>query len=151
MKKNLLHREAAEQIIKRINKLTPGQQPIWGSMTATEMLLHCNKVHLHLLSPSTGVYKKTTTKQLLIRWVVLYLLPTFPRNVQAPKLALTKGTIDDTEFEQQKQGFIELVQRLSTHQEPITHRHPYFGNLNTKQWGLAGYKHVDHHLRQFGI
>ena len=29
--------------------------------------------------------------------------------------------------------------------------HPFFGRLSGKQWGETQYKHVDHHLRQFGV
>jgi len=26
-----------------------------------------------------------------------------------------------------------------------------FGRLSAKQWGVLMYRHVDHHLRQFGV
>jgi len=29
--------------------------------------------------------------------------------------------------------------------------HGFFGPLTGKQWGETQYKHVDHHLRQFGV
>jgi hypothetical protein len=29
--------------------------------------------------------------------------------------------------------------------------HPFFGTLNPQQWSILMYKHVDHHLRQFGV
>ena len=28
--------------------------------------------------------------------------------------------------------------------------HPFFGKMTTEQIGLMDYKHIDHHLRQFG-
>jgi hypothetical protein len=31
------------------------------------------------------------------------------------------------------------------------HPHPFFGPLKPKQWAILMYKHVDHHLRQFGV
>lgn len=31
------------------------------------------------------------------------------------------------------------------------HPHPLFGVLTHKQWGKMQYKHLDHHLRQFGV
>src|SRR5258708_28343680 len=31
------------------------------------------------------------------------------------------------------------------------HPHPFFGSLNPHQWAILMYKHVDHHLRQFGV
>jgi transposase InsO family protein len=30
------------------------------------------------------------------------------------------------------------------------HPHPFFGNLTPQEWSRGMYKHLDHHLRQFG-
>lgn len=150
--KNLLDSNAVEQLIQRVQQLQPGTPPQWGSMTATEMLLHCNKVHQQLLAPpSSATKKKTSVRQYLARWVVLYILPHFPKGAQAPKQLHTKGAITDAAFEEQKEQFIQIVRRFPQHTDSIAHRHPYFGNLNTRQWGRAGWKHTDHHLRQFGV
>lgn len=29
--------------------------------------------------------------------------------------------------------------------------HPAFGKLTPRAWGVFGYRHMDHHLRQFGV
>ena len=150
MKKSLLDKECGETLVRRIQKLQPGSAPLWGRMTATEMLLHMNRIHEQMLT-APPVKKGTRLKQYIGRLFALYLLPAFPKNVRTPKRNDTKGQIDASAFAEQQQKFIELVQRFPLHQKPIELPHPYFGDLNTKQWGLAGYKHVDHHLRQFGI
>ena len=31
------------------------------------------------------------------------------------------------------------------------HPHPFFGALKPQQWAILMYKHIDHHLRQFGV
>jgi hypothetical protein len=151
MKKNLLHNDTAEQIITRVQKLQPSDEPLWGGMTPTEMLLHMNKVHQLLLSPSTSSPQKTSLKHLLIRWLVLYVMPRYPKGAKAPAPLVTKGTIDEAAFAEQKQLFITLIRRFAQPSSPIQHFHPYFGALSTKQWGLASWKHADHHLRQFGV
>lgn len=152
MKKNLLDKEANELIVQRVQKLRADTRPHWGTMSATEMLLHCNKAHeLMLTTPTAPSGKGTTVTQYLTRWVVLYLLPKLPKNARAPGQIRTRGTINDAAFEEQKQAFIALMRRFPQHTEPIQHDHPYFGALRTQQWGLSGWKHVDHHLRQFGV
>ena len=30
-------------------------------------------------------------------------------------------------------------------------RHPMFGDLTRGEWGRWGYRHMDHHLTQFGV
>jgi len=63
----------------------------------------------------------------------------------------TKGKISDVCFEEQKNEFIKLIKLFPLTTHPLTLTHPAFGNISTNQWGIAAYKHVDHHLRQFGI
>lgn len=150
MKKSLLDKECSEAIVGRIQKLRPDAAPLWGRMNATEMLLHCNRINESLLN-ATPAQKGTGIKQYVARLLVLYLLPDFPKNARTPKRNDTKGQVDASAFNEQRQTFIDLIRRFPSHQKPIELPHPYFGDLNTVQWGLAGYKHVHHHLRQFGV
>lgn len=149
MRKNLFDKVCCEQLLARIESLQPTTAPQWGTMTATEMLTHCNKVHQHLLGPSSSK-KSTTAIQYLVRWTVLYLLPKFPKNAKAPKQFISKE-VNEVDFENQKSEFAAILRRFPQHHLPVTHHHPYFGSLNTRQWGLSAWKHVDHHLRQFGL
>lgn len=149
MKKSLLSKECSEHLISRVQKISADSPALWGSMNATEMLLHCNVVNEQLLK-SAPSQKSTGIKHYISRLLFLYLLPNYPRNAKTPKRNITKGQIDASFFVQQQQKFIDIIHRFPLHQKPIELPHPYFGNLNTGQWGLAGYKHVDHHLRQFG-
>ncbi len=150
MKKSLLDKECSEAIVSRIQKLSPDAQALWGRMNATEMLLHCNRVNEQLLT-ATPAKKGTRIKQYIGRLLVLYLLPNFPKNARTPKRNDTKGQIDASAFEGERQTFIALIKQFPSHQKPIELPHPYFGDLSTAQWGLAGYKHVNHHLKQFGL
>jgi hypothetical protein len=29
--------------------------------------------------------------------------------------------------------------------------HPAFGRMSRRVWGVLGYRHLDHHFRQFGV
>lgn len=152
MAKNLLDKEACETLVLRVQKLSAGALPRWGKMTATEMLLHVNKLHQHLLLPPVTVTRNNTSpKQYLLRWLVLYGMPRYPKGAKTPKQFNTKGAGNEAAFEDQKALFIALLRRFAEHKEPIHHFHPYFGALSTRQWGLSSWKHADHHLRQFGL
>ena len=150
MKKNLLNESAADQIIERVKKLQPTSKALWGTMNATEMLLHanlCNEEVFHDVVPN----KKTTLKQFLLRVLALYIAPNFKKNVKGDVKKETVGKIDPAKFEEQKARFIKLINRYPNHKAPITLPHIAFGNISTKEWGIAAYKHMDHHLRQFGV
>lgn len=150
MKKNILDQQCVETLVDRVQKLQPDAQGRWGTMNATEMLLHCNRVNEQLLAGSS-LKKGNRPMQYIARWLVLYLLPNYPKNARMPKRNITTGQVDATAFAQELENFIALLRRFPSHDKPIELPHPYFGDLNTRQWGIAGYKHVDHHLRQFGL
>src|SRR3954453_16772704 len=150
MKRNLLNKTAAEKMIARVNSLHANSNPKWGIMNATEMLLHCNLCNNQVLDGNIP-YQKTTLKQRLLRIVALYIAPNFPKNLKTEPDNDTKGKIEADQFEKQKRLFIKTMQRFGERKEPIALTHPAFGNLNTRQWGIAEWKHTDHHLRQFGV
>lgn len=151
MPHNLLNAKTAAVVIQRVQRLSADVAPLWGSMTATEMLRHCNLVHQNLLEAPAKPAKPTTLKQYVIRTVVLYLLPHYPKGAKAPARLITKGAVGNENFKSEKAAFISWTQKFAVHTAPITAGHPYFGALNTKQWGRTSYKHIDHHLRQFGL
>lgn len=60
---------------------------------------------------------------------------------------------DKREFEIERE---KLKQKISTFQKNgpekcTTHHHPFFWKLTPEQWGKGIYKHLDHHLKQFGV
>jgi len=88
----------------------------------------------------------------LIKPLVLYVLP-------MPKEITTSAEIDQQQdgrkplgFDTDRASVMELVNRigtLPTDQDCLYH--PFFGKLSAKEWGLITHKHMDHHLRQFGV
>lgn len=150
MKKTLFHKATANDIIERVNRLQPDKKAIWGEMNATEMLLHSNLCNEEIFQPVTSA-KTTTFKQYMLRILALYIAPNFKKGIKGDAKKETVGRIDVKEFEQQRQRFIELINRFPNHKGDLTLPHIAFGNISTKEWGIAAYKHMDHHLRQFGV
>ncbi|MBX2931716.1 MAG: DUF1569 domain-containing protein [Chitinophagaceae bacterium] len=150
MKKNLLTKEASNNIIERVKKLTIDNTPLWGEMNVTEMLLHCNLCNKQILEESRGD-EKTTAKQFLLRIFALYIAPNFKKGIKSEKRNITKGLIDNTQFEKQQIEFISIINKFPYNNHALTLSHPAFGNISTTEWGIAAFKHMDHHLRQFGV
>jgi hypothetical protein len=82
-----------------------------------------------------------------IKHLILHVVP-FPKSAPtAPELLPTDdGTVDAIRAE-----VVALMERIAAGPRdgdgPI---HPLFGRLSFQQWGVATFKHTDHHLRQFG-
>ncbi len=150
MKNNLLYPETAATIIERVKHLRPGTTALWGRMTAPEMLLHANLCNREVFEPIKPV-KPTTLRQWLLRIIALYISPHFKKGVMGDAKKDTHGTNAQIDFEEERNVFIELVGRYPALKGEITVPHMAFGNLSTRQWGIAAYKHMDHHLRQFGV
>ena len=150
MEKTLFNRATANHIVERVNRLKPINKPRWGKMNATEMLYHSNLCNEEIFQPILPT-KKTTVKQYLLRLIALYIAPNFKKGIKGDTKKETVGKIDVKDFEQQKRKFIELINRFPEHKGELTLPHIAFGNISTKEWGVAAYKHIDHHLRQFGV
>lgn len=150
MKKNLLDKAAAESIIERISRLNASQKANWGDMNASEMLLHCNICNRQILEEGRG-NKSTTVKQYLLRILALYIAPGFKKGIKGESKNDTLGKARPEQFEELRNEFIALIRRFPENKQPLTLTHTAFGNISTNQWGIAAYKHMDHHLRQFGV
>ena len=84
--------------------------------------------------------------------VFVELLP-FPKNAQAPpEININKKLKTRKSFSEARNFLIEQIIRVQN--TPADHRfppHPIFNKLGRRQWGKLAYKHVDYHLKQFGV
>ena len=53
-------------------------------------------------------------------------------------------------FEQEKEAVLQMIGRF-TEANIAGERHPVFGKLSKENWSKATWKHLDHHLKQFGV
>ena len=139
-----------EELIERIGRLTPESERLWGKMTASQMMEHTARA----LEMATG---QKPMKQMflgkLIGWAVK---PGFIGEKPMPKNAPTGPTLkiqNDPDFEPTRDKLKGLIADFHGLGESGTdgNIHGFFGPLTGKQWGETQYKHVDHHLRQFGV
>jgi hypothetical protein len=82
-----------------------------------------------------------------LKHLILYVLP-FPKG--APTAPELKPAVAGS-LEEERKALLELLERIGTGpQEGVGPAHPLFGPLTWREWGVATYKHTDHHLKQFG-
>jgi hypothetical protein len=82
-----------------------------------------------------------------LKHLILYVVP-FPKGAPtAPELK----PVEATSFEAERAALLELLERIgSGPRDGLGPAHPLFGPLTWREWGVATYKHTDHHLKQFG-
>ena len=82
-----------------------------------------------------------------LKHLILYVVP-FPKG--APTAPELKPGVPAS-FEEERAAVLELLERIGTGpRDGAGPAHPLFGRLTWREWGVATYKHTDHHLRQFG-
>lgn len=148
--KSLFNKTDNQNIINRINSLKPSSQAKWGKMNVAQMLTHCQQplrvvfgelqLKRGILSILFGSYFK--------KKMVSDERP-FTRNLPTDKTFIIT---DKKELEEEKKKLIDLIQKFEQlgaeglPKEP----HPFFGKMTSREWDILQWKHLDHHLNQFG-
>ena len=138
------------ELVTRIRTLRPGAKPQWGKMDVAQMLAHCQTPlrvatgELPLKRSLFGILFGGLAKRSLTKPEPFKRgLPTAPEFVVK----------DARDFATEQAKLLELVQRFGQRGPDVLARgpHPFFGPLTTEEWDLLQWKHLDHHLRQFGV
>ena len=83
---------------------------------------------------------------------VVWLMPWPKRAPTAPAFLPDGGMTKSTDFQQDKQTLVDALRRLSdVSTQRVLAPSPVFGQLSRRAWGRLMWRHVDHHLRQFGL
>lgn len=147
---SLFDADTYNSIIERMNKLSPNTERQWGKMNVAQMLAHCKEAFKVPLS------EKPMPRMLLgilLGWAFkskLYSDEPWKKNLPTAPNFIIKN---EREFNKEKQELMEMVHQFYTKgaKEAGKFPHPMFGKLTTEQWGQSMYKHLDHHLQQFGV
>ena len=148
--KNLFDQEASTEILSRLEKLQPDAKASWGKMSVSQMVAHCIvpiQVALGERVPKRTfmglIFGKMAKRMVLKDEPFKQGLPTDPSFVIK----------DQPDFNAKKQELKTNIEKLlTTDKNAMTARaHPFFGKMTADEWGFLGYKHLDHHLRQFGV
>jgi len=150
MIKNIFENEVTAELIERINRISPEQRPSWGKMSADQMLAHCNVTYELVYDnkhAKPGAFKKFMLR-LFVKNLVVSEKPYKKNSMTAPEFLIT----DTRNFEKEKERLITYINR--TQQLGEAHfdgRESHsFGTLTKNEWNNMFYKHLDHHLKQFG-
>ena len=145
---SILNDDDRTAICQRIGSVTSASVPRWGRMDAKAMLTHLKLSALMALGELPVACKSKRVFQVFpIKHLILHVAP-FPKGAPtAPELQVT----DAASLEAIRSELVSLLERIGAGpREGDGPVHPLFGRLSFREWGVATYKHTDHHLRQFG-
>jgi len=147
--KNLFERETVDEAISRIETLRPTSPRQWGKMDVAQMMAHCS-ITMEIASGRLN----------LPRIFIGRLIAPFLKSIYTNEKPFGKNgptgkelvVADQRDFgHEQEQLKIKIRQFYEGGEAKCTrHPHPFFGALTPQEWSRGMYKHLDHHLRQFG-
>lgn len=149
--KNIFQPNVTAEIIDRINKLNNTTAPQWGKMNVAQMLAHCSVTYEFIFDKN---HKKPNA-------LAQFLLKAFVKNTVVNEKPYTKNSrtgpqfliTDERVFQNEKNrliNYIQKTQQLGENHFDGMESHS-FGKLNKTEWNNMFYKHLDHHLSQFGV
>jgi Protein of unknown function (DUF1569) len=152
MMKNLFDATVASQVKTRPGKLEPQSGRHWGSMTAAQMLAHCSmsmQWAVGELAPEKGALPARLLGRLVKPMVFRNEDPLRKNSPTAKSLIVA----DDRDFRKERDRLSGLIDKFVAGGAAGCTRNPhsFFGKMTPDEWAILMYKHLDHHLRQFGV
>ena len=136
-------------MVSRLKALEPDARPLWGKMTAPQMLAHC-RIPFACAS-GEQVSKRGLIGLLFGRFAKRKFIDSdapFNRNSPTDPRFLVPSADD---FEAERSRLIEAVLGFGKDGPLTAEPHPFFGKLESGDWDRLMWKHLDHHLRQFSV
>jgi hypothetical protein len=140
-----------EELFRRIDKLNAKSSSLWGKMTVGQMFSHCAVPYEQILGLNTQqppLFMRIILKLFLKKSMVNEVpykqnLPTAPSFIRTEQY--------DVEKEKERlKGYVKSIQELGAEKLAATPSLS-LGMLTAIEWNNLLYKHIDHHLKQFGV
>jgi len=149
--KNVFEPNDLEALRARIAQLRPESNRQWGTMSVAQALAHCS------LGVQTATGELRPPRTLIGRILGPIVKPKVvgddqPMRRNSPTMK-ELIVLHEPDFATEQVRLIGLLENFSAAGPPActSHPHAFFGPLKPDEWAILMYKHIDHHLRQFGV
>lgn len=148
---NIYTKEVSDVIVSRIHLLQASDTPKWGKMNAAQMLAHCCVTYEMVYE--TKHPKPNAFVRFILKATVKNIVVSEKPYTQNSRTAPAFLVVDEREFEKEKKRLIDYINKTQhlgsayfEGRESLS-----FGVLSAAEWNNMFYKHLDHHLKQFGV
>jgi hypothetical protein len=136
-----------QSLLDRVANLRADRPAAWGKFTAPKMVQHLIE-SLKMVTGENAPKPRPFPMQFLVRPLVVHLMP-WPKGAPtAPELLAGKPTTWDADLAALRTRIAQLPVPADGATLPP---HPAFGPMSKRDWGVLLYRHLDHHLKQFGV
>lgn len=149
--KNLFDATVVNEVNTRLGKLGPESERQWGKMTVPQMLAHCSlsmQWALGEVVPEKGPLPVRVMGRLVKPLVFRNDDPMRKNSPTAKSLLVT----DERDLVKERERLSGLIDKFAAEGAAgcTKNPHSFFGKMTPEEWAILMYKHLDHHLRQFG-
>ncbi|MCC6538725.1 MAG: DUF1569 domain-containing protein [Bryobacterales bacterium] len=137
------------KLLERFARLRPDTKPQWGKMSAGQMMGHCTAGLAMMLGERTVAPRGGPLRLPPLRYLIIHVLPWPHGAPTAPELIMPPYAGDWTADQAALQRAVEAAGARGP-AGPWA-EHPAFGALSSHSAGVLMWRHLDHHLRQFGL
>ncbi|WP_020567102.1 DUF1569 domain-containing protein [Neolewinella persica] len=148
---SIFDQQTVTDLLERIDKLTPETTPEWGKMDVAQMLAH-NSVGFDItygkIPVSYNFFMRFMLK-MFVKDTVVGNKPYKKNGQTAPVFIIS----DERDFAKEKAELVANIQRVHADGATVFEGRvsPSFGKLSAQEWSNQFWKHLDHHLTQFGV
>ena len=148
---NLFEPARIKEVKDRMAQLRPDSKRVWGQMNPAQALEHCSR------GIELAVGDRRPPRALMGRIIGRIVKPLAlgndePMRKNSPTVP---GLVvqDERDLGMERERLCGLIDRFAAAGPAgcTTHPHSFFGRLTPDEWATLMYKHLDHHLRQFGV
>ena len=147
---NLYETGTVAQVKDRIAQLKPDSQRQWGKMGPAQALAHCSEAMYWAVGDvrPPRMFIGRLIGGLIKSKVLADSEPMRKNSPTAKSLVIA----DERNLAAEQTWLCGLIDRFAATGPSgcTTHPHSFFGSLTPEEWASLMYKHLDHHLRQFG-
>jgi uncharacterized protein DUF1569 len=149
--KSLFDIEQARGMKTRLQRMQPTSERQWGRMTAPQALAHCcvgMEIALGDQNPPRMLIGRILGGA--VKRMAIHNDKPMKRNSPTMRSMVIA---DERDLEHERQRLLGLIDRFAAAGPAgcTDHPHAFFGGLTPDEWAILMYKHLDHHLRQFGV
>lgn len=136
------------ELVSRLGRLRGDAAARWGRMDAPHMLAHLADSLRMASGEVAPAARRLPLRHPPLKQLIVYVLP-FAKNLPTAPELLAR---EPQGWAAERAALLELIERFPTlASQPSWPAHPAFGRLSPRAWGVLTARHVDHHLRQFGV
>ena len=143
-----------ESLLRRLDRLRPDSPRQWGRMNAHQAVCHLNDSFKGIIGLRPASPDETWFSRRVLRVIALHTPLPWPKGgvPTRPEVDQEKGGTRPGDFAADVAELHALIDRFGASQRDFEFQpHPAFGTLSESEWMRWAYRHVDHHLKQFGV